>query len=140
VSAHEDIRRELEVKGSTDRAFGFVFTVVFLVISLWPLIQGNLPRWWALVVASVFLILSLARPAILGPLNRLWLRFGLLLGKIMNPIILGIMFFIVITPTAIILRLIGKDLLLMRFESSLKSYWIERKPPGPTADSMSNQF
>lgn len=140
MSAHEDFTRDENAKSSSDRAFGMVFAVVFACVALWPLIDGGAPRWWAFALCAGFLGLALAAPAVLAPANRLWTRFGLLLHRITSPLILGLMFYGAVTPTGLIMRLLGKDLLRLRFDGAAKSYWIERRPPGPAPDSMPLQF
>lgn len=137
---HESYVRDEEVHGSSDRSFGIVFAVVFALIGLLPLAFGGSPRVWSLLVSAVFLILALAMPRILAPLNRLWLRFGLLLHRIVSPLVLGIMFYLVITPMGLLMRALGKDLLRLRFDQGAPSYWIERSPPGPPPESMKDQF
>lgn len=137
---HEDLNRGHVAEQGSPRGFGMVFAVVFAVIGLWPLMDGEGARVWALAVGGVFLALALMRPALLSPLNRLWLGLGAVLHRIVNPLIMGLMFFAVITPTALILKLMGKDLLRRRFAPDEKSYWIPRQPPGPEPQSMRNQF
>ena len=114
--------------------------VVFTVIGVWPLLSEGPPRWWALIAAALFCGLAFLRPALLAPLNRLWFKFGLLLNKITSPLIMGLLFYGVITPYAYILRWSGKDLLRLRFDPSADSYWIERKPPGPAPETIKRQF
>jgi hypothetical protein len=97
-------------------------------------------RSWALVLAGLFLAVAVLRPALLHPLNQAWMKFGLLLGRVMNPIVMGLLFFIVVAPTAIIFRMLGKDPLRLALDKSVPSYWIERHPPGPAPATMSNQF
>ena len=137
---HESFERSDEVHGSSDRSFGVVFAVVFSVIGLLPLAFGSGVRVWALVLGTAFLLMALAIPRSLAPLNRLWLRFGLLLHRIVSPIVLGIMFYGVITPTGAIMRAFGKDLLRLRFDRSSRSYWVDRVPPGPPPESIKDQF
>jgi hypothetical protein len=137
---HESYERREDVQGSSNRSFGIVFAVVFGVIGLLPFVFGGGLRLWALVVAAAFLALALAAPAVLAPLNRLWLRFGLLLHRIVNPIILGIMFFVVITPIGVLMRLFGKDPLRLKRDGAVRSYWIPREPPGPAPESLKDQF
>ena len=137
---HEDLGRKEEIKGSSDRSFGLVFTVVFALVGLWPVFFGNAARPWALGIAAVFLIVALARPALLAPLNTLWLKFGLLLSRVVNPIVIGLLFYSTVTPIGLVMRLLGKDPLRLRFEPAATSYWIERDPPGPPPESMKNQF
>lgn len=137
---HEDYGRKDEVVAGSERSFGFVFAAVFAVVGLLPLWDGGAVRVWALIVAGAFLAAALSAPRLLGPLNRLWFRFGVLLNRVVSPLILGLLFFTTITPTAIVMRLVGKDSLGLRFESGADSYWIERKPPGPEPETMRNQF
>ena len=137
---HEDLSRGYTAKQGSPRGFGIVFAVVFAIIGLWPLMDGEGTRVWALVLGAVFLALALMRPSLLSPLNRLWLGLGAILHRVVNPLVMGLMFFAVITPTALILKLIGKDLLRRRFSPGAKSYWIPRQPPGPEPQSMRNQF
>jgi hypothetical protein len=137
---HESFERSDEVHGSSDRSFGVVFAVVFSVIGLLPLAFGSGVRVWALVLGTAFLLMALAIPRSLAPLNRLWLRFGLLLHRIVSPIVLGIMFYGVITPTGAIMRAFGKDLLRLKLDKSSPSYWVDRVPPGPPPESIKDQF
>jgi hypothetical protein len=139
-TTHESFDRTEPVQGSSDRAFGIVFTVVFALIGLWPLPWGNSVRWWALGIAVVFLLAALINPKTLAPLNRAWMRFGLLLHKIVNPVIMGLVFFLTVTPTALIMRALGKDPLRRRLDKEATTYWIDRDPPGPDPDSMPRQF
>ena len=137
---HEDFSRGAEARGSSERSFGIVFAVVFLVIGLWPLAGDAGVRWWAVGVAGVVLALGLGRPALLAPLNRTWTRLGLILNRLASPVVMGVLFYLVITPTGLVLRALGKDPLRQRLEPGAKSYWIERRPPGPAPDTMRNQF
>lgn len=137
---HEDYDRRDEVRAGSARTFGLVFAAVFTMIGCWPLTGGGEPRIWALAVAVVFGIASLTVPRVLAPLNRLWFRFGMALHRIVSPIILGLLFYLSVFPTALLLRLFGKDLLRLRFEPDAKSYWIAREPPGPHPETMKNQF
>lgn len=137
---HESFHRDESIQGSSNRSFGFVFAVVFALIGLFPLISGGGLRLWSIAIAVGFLIVALVVPAALAPLNRFWLRFGLLLHKIVNPIVLGIMFFLVITPMGVLMRLFGKDLLKLRYDPNAASYWVGRAPPGPAPKSLDHQF
>lgn len=137
---HERFDRAEDVKGSSDRMFGLLFSALFVAIGLGPLVHGGAIRIWSLGVAALFLVAALAYPRVLAPLNRLWLSFGLLLHKIVNPVVMGLMFFVTVTPIGLLMRLRGKDLLRLRLEPQAKSYWIERRPPGPTSESMTHQF
>lgn len=140
MQTHEDLSRTQTVKASSERFFGLMFFVVFLVIALWPLLRQGQMRPIVLGIALAFLAVSLVMPAWLAPLNRLWLKFGALLHSITSPIILGVMFFLVITPVGFLMRLAGKDLLRMKFDRDCTSYWIRREPPGPEKSSLKRQF
>ena len=137
---HEDLAREDEIKGPTDRSFGITFAVVFSIVGLFPLLRGRDPRVWALAIAALFLAVALLHPAVLAPLNRLWLRFGLLLHRVVSPLVMGMLFYLVVTPTGFLLRLFGKRPLRLQFEPAADTYWIPRQPPGPAPDTMKNQF
>lgn len=139
-ATHERLIREETVRGSSDRSFGLVFTAVFAVIGLWPLLGGGGIRIWSLAIALAFLATASLRPMLLVPLNRLWTEFGLLLHHVVNPIIMALLFYLVVTPTGLVMRALGKDLLRLRFDRQAKSYWIERQPPGPTPEAMRDQF
>ena len=138
--AHEELNREQHVEGSSDRVFGLVFAAVFLIIAGWPLFHGEAIRWWSIGVAIVFTLVALVKPALLAGLNRLWMKLGILLGKVVSPIALGILFYVVITPIGVMIRLAGKDPLRLKFEPDADSYWILREPPGPPPGSMTQQF
>lgn len=124
----------------TDRPFGFLFTAVFFIVGLWPLMKGGTPHVWALLVGGAFLLASLLAPALLRIPNRLWMGLGAILHRLVSPVILGLMFFVVVTPIGIAMRVTGRDPLRLRFDKTLASYWIKRDPPGPSPDSMKNQF
>ena len=138
--AHENLARDQHIKGSSDRAFGFVFTVVFAVIGAWPLLVGGQVRWWAFAVAAVFALVATARPSLLSAFNRWWMKFGLLLGAIVSPIALGVLFYLVLSPIGALMRLAGKDPLRLARDAGAPSYWRSREPPGPPPDSMERQF
>ena len=121
---------------SSNRSFGVVFFIVFLIISLYPILNYGEIRVWALIISSIFLILGLVNSKLLSPLNNLWFRFGIFLGKIISPIIMGIIFYLVVTPIGLIMRILGKDLLKLKFNKE-KSYWIEKNDP---KSKMKNQF
>ncbi len=128
--------KNTELKIGSNKSFGIVFFVVFLLIAIYPLINNGEVRIWSLVIAIIFFILGLINSKVLTPLNKLWFKFGLLLGKIVSPLIMGIIFFFVVTPTAFIMRIIGKDLLNLKFNNK-KTYWIEKTGP---KSKMKNQF
>ena len=138
--AHENLSRAQDVKGSSNRAFGLVFVAVFLIIALWPLLGRSEPRWWALIVGAVLLVVTLAIPALLTIPNLLWMRFGILLHRVVSPVVLGFMFYVVVTPMGLLMRAFGKDPMRLHDETSAESYWIKRDPPGPQPDSMPHQF
>ena len=140
MSSHENLDRLHEVKGSSDRFFGLTFFVVFILIALWPLLWGKPVRPVALGISIVFLAASFLFPALLSPLNKLWLKFGALLHSITSPIILGVMFYLVIMPIGLLMRLAGKDFLRLKFDPASPSYWIKREPPGPDGKSLNQQF
>ena len=125
-----------EIKISSNRSFGFVFFVVFLLIALYPLINNGEVRLWSLITSIIFLILGLLNSKFLNPLNKIWFKFGIILGKIISPLIMGIIFFLVVTPTGLIMRLLRKDILSLKYNQN-KSYWIEKKGP---KSKMKNQF
>lgn len=140
AATHERLVGDEHIRGSTDRSFGLVFAAVFAVIGLWPLTSGGRVAAWWLVPSGGFLIVALLRPGLLHPLNRLWTRFGLLLSKVVNPVVMALLFFVAVMPMGFLMRALGKDLLRLRFEPQAKSYWIERRPPGPAPETMKNQF
>jgi hypothetical protein len=137
---HEDLKREHGVKAGSERSFGFVFAGFFLIVALAPLFAGAALRVWPLAAAAAFLGIALLRPALLAPLNRVWLKFGSYLHKVVSPIVLGVLFFLVVAPTGLLMRVLGKDPLRLRLDRASRSYWIERSPPGPAPDTMRNQF
>ena len=125
-----------QIKVSSNKSFGLVFFIFFLIIAIYPLINSESIRLWALILSLIFLILGLFNSPILLPLNLIWFKFGIFLGKIVSPFIMGVIFFLVVTPTGLIMRLLGKDLLNLKFNDN-KSYWIKKKDP---KSKMKNQF
>ena len=125
-----------EPKISSNKSFGIVFFIVFFLIGIYPIINGDQVRVWSLIISVVFLILGLLNSKILSPLNKIWFKFGILLGKIISPLVMGLIFFIVVTPIGILMRLFNKDLLNLKFNKN-KTYWIEKKGP---KSKMKNQF
>tara|TARA_B100000242_G_scaffold127949_1_gene90293 strand:- start:34 stop:417 length:384 start_codon:yes stop_codon:yes gene_type:complete len=125
-----------DVKISSNRSFGIVFFIVFLLIALYPLINTGEFRLWSLIISFIFLILGILNSRILTPLNKLWFKFGIFLGKIVSPIIMGIIFFFVVTPIGVLMRFFGKDVLNLKYNNK-KSYWIEKTGP---KSKMKNQF
>ena len=126
-----------KIKISSNRSFGLLFFVVFLIVSLWPLTYEGSIRIWSVIISAVFLILGLINSKLLTPLNVLWFKFGMILGAIISPIIMGIIFFLVVTPIGLILRIMGKDLLNKKYDKKKKTYWIKRDVPVGT---MKRQF
>ena len=124
------------IKIGSNRSFGIVFFVVFLIIAIYPLIKGNELRLWSLIISIVFLFLGLVNSKILNPLNKLWFKFGIFLGKIISPLVMCIIFFLVVTPIGLLMRFLNKDLLNLRFNNN-SSYWIEKTEP---KSKMKNQF
>lgn len=140
MSAHEDLSRAHEVKGGSDRGFGFTFAIVLSLFALWPLVHHRPMRLWALALGALFLIVTLVKASVLAPLNRIWIRFGALLNRIVSPIISGLVFYLAVTPMALIMRWSGKDPLRLRLDPGSQSYWIKREPPGPDPATMIHQF
>jgi len=125
-----------EIKIGSNRSFGIVFFTVFLIIATYPLVNNGEIRIWSLILSLVFLILGLLNSKILYPLNKIWFKFGLLLGKIVSPLVMVIIFFLVVTPIGLFMRILNKDLLNLKFNKS-KSYWIEKNEQ---KSKMKNQF
>ncbi len=149
MSAHEDLRREHEIKSSSDRSFGVVMAAAFAILGgvRWYRRHGedgfdlkSPANAWFFAVAAVFLLVALVAPSVLNPLNKLWTKLGLLMGKVMAPIIMGLLLYLVVTPVGLLVRLFGGDPLRLKFDPKADSYWLKREPPGPAPDSMSNQF
>jgi len=123
-------------KNSSNKSFGIVFFLVFLLIAFFPLIEGETIRVWSLAISIIFLILGLINSKLLTPLNLVWIKFGDILGRVVAPIIMGIIYFVIITPIGLFMRVIGKDLLNTKFSNS-RSYWIKREK---NIGSMKRQF
>ena len=139
-STHEAFERDEEIVAGSDRSFGYVMTGAFAVVTalngwhagrIWP---------WTAALAVIFLVAASLRPAVLNPLNRVWLRFGLLLHKVVNPVIMALLFYGTVLPTGLLMRAMGKDLLRLKREPDAASYWIVRAPPGPAPETMKDQF
>ena len=129
--------KKVPVKVSSNRSFGLLFFVVFFVISLWPLKSQGDMRLWSAILSLVFLVLGVLNSKFLTPLNKLWFKFGILLGSIVSPIVMGAVFFIVVTPVGLIMRFIGKDLLRINKNKPVSTYWIKRDKQKST---MKKQF
>ena len=125
------------IKISSNRNFGLVFFFIFLVVSIWPLTHNESPRIWSAIISLAFLILVLTRSKLLTPLNRLWAKFGIILGSIIAPIVMGVVFFLVITPIGLFMKIIGKDLLSIKYDKKKETHWVKRDKPTST---MKQQF
>ena len=125
-----------EIKISSNKSFGVVFFIVFFLFGIWPALKGNDVRYWSISLSLIFLILGLLNSKLLSPLNRLWFKFGIILGNFIAPIIMGLVFFLVVTPIGLIMKLLGKDLINLK-KNKDKTYWIEKKE---IKTSMKNQF
>ena len=125
-----------DIKIGSNRSFGIVFFVVFFIVAIYPLVNDGELRLWSLIISIIFLLLGLVNSKILNPLNKLWFKFGIFLGKIISPFVMGIIFFLVVTPIGLLMRLLNKDLLNLKFNNS-HSYWIEKTEP---KSKMKNQF
>jgi hypothetical protein len=133
-------RSDRTVSQSSDRQFGLVFAGVFTVIACWPFLRLAPPRWWALGIAAAFAVIALAWPQALRWPNRIWLRIGELLHRIVSPVVMAVIFFGCVTPTAWVMRWRGKDLLSRKWDAKRETYWIERSPGPAGSQSMKNQF
>lgn len=140
VQIHEDLRRRHTVKQSSNRSFGIVFFSVFGLIAIWPIFQDGGLRIWALTLGLSFLLTALFKPSVLNPLNKAWTAFGLLLHKIVNPVVMGLIFYLTVLPTGLTLRILKKDLLHIDWDENADSYWIPRETSVTSLPSMKNQF
>lgn len=127
---------EKNIKIGSNRSFGIIFFIIFLIISLWPLLNGNGVRIWAVSVSLIFLILGVLNSKILTPLNKIWFKFGILLGNFVAPVIMGVIYFLIVTPTGILVRFFNKDLLYLK-KNNKNTYWIEKNDKN---NNMRNQF
>jgi hypothetical protein len=132
-----EITKHEKLNPGSEKSFGVVFAVVFLIIALYPLISSKDIHLWALVVSFIFVFLANFAPSLLSLPNKLWFKFGLLLGSIVAPILITLVYLLTVVPTGLIMRLLGKDLLIKKLDENAKSYWIERREP---MGSMKNQF
>ena len=125
-----------EIKIGSNRSFGIVFFIVFLIIAIYPFLNQGELRLWSLIISIIFLILGLLNSRLLSPLNKIWFKFGIFLGKIVSPLVMGLIFFFVVTPIGILMRILNKDLLNLKFNGK-STYWIEKNDP---KSKMKNQF
>jgi hypothetical protein len=139
-SGHHEFRADEEVKTSSNRSFGLVFGGAFALLAFWSWYKAG--HFWPvhIAISAVCTVLALTRPAILEWPNRAWTKLGLVLSRIVNPIVMGLIFFVLFTPVGVIRRLRGHDPLRLKFHEGATSYWIVRDPPGPAPDSMNEQF
>jgi len=140
LNFHEDLRRAERIRASSDRSFGLVWAAALTIVGLWPLRAGGAVRLPLLAPAAALVAAALLRPAWLHPLNWVWARLGWLLGRVVNPVLTAVLFFLVFAPAGLIARLRGADPLRLKPTPDADSYWIIRHPPGPPAESMSKQF
>ena len=126
----------MSVSGSSNKSFGIVFFIVFLIISLYPLLNNENIRIWSLIISVTFLILGIMNSNLLSPLNKIWFKFGMLLGSIVSPLVMSLIFFLIVTPTGLLMRIFKKDLLNLKYNNK-KTYWIEKNGP---KSKMKNQF
>ena len=125
-----------DIKIGSNRSFGIVFFIVFLLIAIYPLLSGENVRLWSLAIATIFFILGIINSSLLSPLNKIWFKFGLLLGRFISPLVMGLIFFLVVTPIALFMKLLKKDLLNLKFNKD-NTYWIVKSGP---KSKMKNQF
>ena len=131
------MKRNSNIKISSNRNFGLVFFIVFLIVSIWPLTYDEPVRFWSVIISSVFLILGLMNSKLLTPLNKLWFKFGMILGAIVSPVVMGVVFFLVVTPIGLIMKIMGKDLLNKKYDNKKSTYWIKRDT---SIGTMKRQF
>jgi hypothetical protein len=139
-STHEVFTRDEKIVAGSDRSFGFVMAAAFAAVTLLNAWHVGRVWPWTGSAAVLFLAATLLRPAILHPLNLIWLKFGLLLHRVVNPVIMALLFYGTVLPTGLVMRMLGKDLLRLKREPDADSYWIVRQPPGPAPETMKDQF
>ena len=129
--------KQKEIKISSNKSFGLVFFVIFIIIALWPLLNDGNIRIWSIIVSIIFLILGLLNSKILTPFNKLWMKLGVLLGTIVSPIVMGVVYFGIITPIGLIMKLFGKDVLNLKLDKNKKTYWtLKKKIPSKMKDQF----
>jgi hypothetical protein len=139
-STHESFSREETMVAGSDRTFGFVMAGAVAAVTVLNFWHSGRVWPWTGALAAAFLAASLLRPSVLNPLNRAWLKFGLLLHRVVNPIIMALLFFGTVWPTGLVMRMMGRDLLRLQRQPDAASYWIVRNPPGPSPETMKDQF
>lgn len=140
ANVHEDFSRAETHDGPSNRSFGLTVGIVLAAIAVLPLLRSRPLRWWAAIPAAILLVAGVLAPSLLAVPNRLWMKLAWLISKITNPIITALMFYLLFAPIAAICRWMGKDLLRLKRDEGLETYWIAREPAGPTPESMRNQF
>lgn len=140
TATHENFDRGEIKHTSSHRSFGFVFAAVFAIIAFWPLITGSRPHLWALALAAFFLVIAVVRPRLLQPLNRLWFKVGLVLHRVVTPIVMGVIFVLGVLPTALVMRTRRSDPLRLDPRRRGESNWVVRTPPGPSPSTMRHLF
>ena len=140
MDTNEPVASQRKVTIGSERNFGIIFAIVFALVGLAPLYHDGPVRWWSIVIGIAFLACALVAPRLLRPLNQLWFKFGLLLHRVVNPIIMFVLYFGTVVPMGILVRVLGKDLLHLRFDKGAASYWIPRSPPAPRPGGMTKQF
>tara|TARA_Y100000741_G_scaffold359988_1_gene341511 strand:+ start:1664 stop:2065 length:402 start_codon:yes stop_codon:yes gene_type:complete len=131
------INKKHNIKISSNKSFGIVFFIFFFIVAMWPILNNENPRFLLLLISLVFLILGLINSSLLSPLNKIWFKFGIFLGNFISPIVMGIIFFLVVTPIGLIMRLLGKNLLRLNKEKNTNTYWLKKDE---YKSSMKNQF
>jgi hypothetical protein len=140
MTTNEPNQSHRTVTVGTERNFGIVFAIVFAIVGLGPLYRSGTVRWWAIALGAAFLVCAFVAPQLLRPANHLWFKFGLLLHHVVNPIVMGALYFGAVVPMGLLVRALGKDLLHLKFNKEAASYWIRRDPPAPPIGSMTKQF
>jgi hypothetical protein len=140
AQVHERLTLEEPTRRSSNRSVGVVFSAVFAILGLAPMLRSHPPRGWAILMAAGLLAAALLFPRVLAPLARAWIALGLALHAVMSPLVMAMVYYMTVTPLALLLRLLGKDLLRLRLDPDAPSYWIPRTPPGPAPDTMPRQF
>jgi len=137
---HESFSREEKAVAGSDRSFGLVMAAALSALSLLNAWHSGRVWPWTATLAALFLAASIIRPAALHPLNLMWLKFGLLLSRVVSPVVMALLFYGTVLPTGIVMRMMGKDLLRLKRQAAMDSYWIVRSPPGPAPETMRDQF
>lgn len=140
MSTNEPIQSYRKLTVGSERSFGIVFAAIFAIIGFFPLFHGGNVRYWAIIIGFAFLACAFAAPALLRPLNRWWFKLGLVLHHVVNPIVMGVIYFGAVVPMGLLLKLRKKDILRLKLDKTATSYWISRDPPAPEPGSMTKQF